>query len=55
MALPRDSCEDNLVVNTEYLAANYVDPSTIPMIIMIMLIVVLAGVITILRVYIMYP
>ena len=34
--------EDNLVVNTEYLAANYVDPSTIPVIIMLMLIVVLA-------------
>lgn len=43
--------EDSLVVNTEYLAANYVDPSTIPMIIMIMLIVVLAGVITIYSIY----
>ena len=43
--------EDNLMVNTEYLAANYVDPSTIPMIIMIMLIVVLAGVITIYSIY----
>ncbi len=38
-------------INKEYLAANYVDPATIPVIVGIMLIVVLAGIITIYSVY----
>lgn len=43
--------EDDMNINTEYLAANYVDPATIPVIVGIMLIVVLAGIITIYSVY----
>lgn len=43
--------EDDMNINKEYLAANYVDPATIPVIIGIMLIVVLAGIITIYSVY----
>ena len=43
--------EDDMNINKEYLAANYVDPATIPVIVGIMLIVVLAGIITIYRVY----
>lgn len=43
--------EDNYRENTEYLAANYVDPSVVPAIVMIMLVVVLAGVITIYSIY----
>lgn len=43
--------EDDMNINKEYLAANYVDPSTIPVIVGIMLIVVLAGIITIYSVY----
>ena len=43
--------EDDLIINIEYLAANYVDPATIPVIVGIMLIVVLAGIITIYSVY----
>lgn len=39
--------EDDMNINKEYLAANYVDPATIPVIVGIMLIVVLAGIITI--------
>jgi hypothetical protein len=35
--------EDDMNINKEYLAANYVDPATIPVIVGIMLIVVLAG------------
>lgn len=43
--------EDDMNINKEYLAANYVDPATIPVIVEIMLIVVLAGIITIYSVY----
>ena len=43
--------EDDMNINKEYLAANYVDPATIPVIVGIMLIVVLAGIITISSVY----
>ena len=43
--------EDDMNINKEYLAANYVDPATIPVIVGIMLIVVLAGIITIYCVY----
>lgn len=43
--------EDDMNINKEYLAANYVDPATIPVIVGIMFIVVLAGIITIYSVY----
>lgn len=43
--------EDDMNINKEYLAANYVDPATIPVIVGIMIIVVLAGIITIYSVY----
>ena len=43
--------EDDMNINKEYLAANYVDPATIPVIVGIMLNVVLAGIITIYSVY----
>lgn len=43
--------EDDMNINKEYLAANYVDPATIPVIVGIMLIVVLASIITIYSVY----
>ena len=43
--------EDDMNINKEYLAANYVDPATIPVIVGIKLIVVLAGIITIYSVY----
>lgn len=43
--------EDDMNINKEHLAANYVDPATIPVIVGIMLIVVLAGIITIYSVY----
>lgn len=43
--------EDDMNINKEYLAANYVDPATIPVIVGFMLIVVLAGIITIYSVY----
>lgn len=43
--------EDDMNINKEYLAANYVDPATIQVIVGIMLIVVLAGIITIYSVY----
>lgn len=43
--------EDDMNINKEYLAANYVDPATIPVIVGIMLIVVLAGIITIYSAY----
>lgn len=43
--------EDDMNINKEYLAANYVDPATIPVVVGIMLIVVLAGIITIYSVY----
>lgn len=43
--------EDDMNINKEYLAANYVDPATIPVIVGIMLIVVLAGIIKIYSVY----
>ena len=44
--------EDDMNINKEYLAANYVDPATIPVIVGIMLIVVLAGIITIYSYYV---
>ena len=43
--------ENETNINTEYLAANYVDPATIPVVIAIMAIVMLAGVITIYSIY----
>lgn len=43
--------ENEININTEYLAANYVDPVTIPVIVLIMLIIVIAGVITIYSIY----
>lgn len=43
--------ENETNINTEYLAANYVDPVTIPVIIVIMLIIMMAGVITIYSIY----
>ena len=43
--------ENDININTEYLAANYVDPVTVPVIVVIMLIIVLAGVITIYSIY----
>ena len=45
------SLVSDMNINKEYLAANYVDPATIPVIVGIMLIVVLAGIITIYSVY----
>lgn len=43
--------EDDVVDNSEYLMANYVDPVMVPTLVVIMLIVVLAGVITIYSIY----
>ncbi|MEZ3485527.1 MAG: ABC transporter permease [Lachnospiraceae bacterium] len=43
--------EDDININDDYLAANYVDPVTVPAIILIMGIIVLAGVITIYSIY----
>lgn len=43
--------ETDTNINQEYLAANYTDPATIPVIIGIMLVVMLAGMITIYSVY----
>ena len=43
--------EDDMNINKDYLTATYVDPATIPVIVGIMLIVVLAGIITIYSVY----
>lgn len=43
--------EGNVNINEEYLAANYVDPVMLPMIIAIMLIIMAAGIITIYSIY----
>lgn len=43
--------ENDMNINEEYLAANYVDPVTIPVIIVIMLIIMAAGIITIYSIY----
>ncbi len=43
--------EDEIRINTDYLGANYVDPTTVPVIVGIMCIIVLAGVITIYSIY----
>lgn len=43
--------EQEIGVNKDYLGANYVDPAYLPAIIMIMLIIVVAGVITIYSIY----
>lgn len=43
--------EDNVSVNTEYLGANYVDPTYVPAIVLIMLIIVFAGIVTIYSIY----
>lgn len=43
--------ENDMAINNDYIAANYVDPSMVPAIIGIMLIVILAGVITIYSIY----
>lgn len=43
--------EQNYRINEDYLWANYVDPSFIPVIIIIMLIIILAGIITIYSIY----
>ncbi|MCI8665937.1 MAG: FtsX-like permease family protein [Dorea sp.] len=51
IAVQFDISENETNINTEYLAANYVDPVTIPAIIIIMAIIMLAGVITIYSIY----
>lgn len=43
--------EQSISVNGDYLAANYVDPAYVPGIVLIMLIIVVAGVITIYSIY----
>lgn len=43
--------ESDVGVNTEYLSANYVDPTYVPVIIGIMLIIVIAGIVTIYSIY----
>lgn len=43
--------EDNVVINSSYLQANYVDPAIAQIIIVVMLIVVIAGVVTIYSIY----
>lgn len=43
--------EKNVSINKEYLMANYIDPTMVPIIIVIMVIIVLAGVITIFSIY----
>ncbi|MBO5070604.1 MAG: ABC transporter permease [Roseburia sp.] len=43
--------ENNVRINTEYLGANYVDPSIVPIMACIMLIIVFAGIITIYSIY----
>lgn len=43
--------ENNILINKEYLMANYVDPIIVPVIAGIMLIIILAGVITIFSIY----
>lgn len=46
-----DIDENSVRINTDYLWANYVDPSFIPIIVIIMLVIVLAGIITIYSIY----
>lgn len=43
--------EDNVVINTEYLLANYIDPTALFGIVCIVLVVVMAGVLTIYSIY----
>lgn len=43
--------ESQMAINTEYLGANYVDPVTLPIICGILLIIVVAGIITIYSIY----
>jgi len=43
--------EGDININSDYLAANYIDPSTVPVIACIMLVIVVAGVITIYSIY----
>lgn len=43
--------ENNIGINDEYLMANYVDPAVVPVIVGIMLIIILAGIITIYSIY----
>lgn len=43
--------QNNIHINKEYLMANYVDPSIVPVIVGIMFVIILAGVITIFSVY----
>lgn len=43
--------EDNIVINTEYLLANYTDPAALVGVVCIVLVVVLAGILTIYSIY----
>lgn len=43
--------EDNMNINEEYLGANYVDPVMLPAIMVIMLVIIVAGIITIYSIY----
>jgi putative ABC transport system permease protein len=43
--------EDDININEEYLEANYVDPSMLPILVLLMVIIVLAGVITVYSIY----
>ncbi|MCI9490049.1 MAG: ABC transporter permease [Dorea sp.] len=43
--------ENNININSDYLMANYVDPSTLPAIVIIMAIIMLAGAITVYSIY----
>lgn len=43
--------ENDININREYLAANYMDPVIVPAIIIIMLIIVLAGIVTVYSIY----
>lgn len=43
--------ENDMNINTEYLGANYVDPTFVPAIVVIMLIVMLAGIVTVYSIY----
>lgn len=45
--------ERDIVVNKEFLSANYIDPAVIPAIVIIMLITMLAGIVTIYSIYYM--
>ncbi len=46
-----DIHEQNIGINVDYLGANYVDPAYVPAVVIIMLIIVMAGIITIYSIY----